>query len=133
MAQVGCLGDIIFSVSSRAVETINNAQWNGSARYAQHQRHLKDALVEFTGLDADTMSFDIYLSAQLGVDVMEELVKIWTYERKGKLLRLAIGEKAYGKYRWVIRSHKIQMRTYDKYGNLQSATVSVNLLEYTQS
>lgn len=130
---VGCLGDIIFSVSSRKIKTINNAQWSGSARYAQHQRHLKDTLVELTGLDPDGFSFDMYLSTQLGVDVMEELVKIWTYERKGKLLHLAIGEKSYGKYRWVIKSHKIRMQTYDRHGNLQSATVSVSLLEYVQS
>lgn len=130
---VGCLGDIIFSVSSRKIKTINNAQWSGSARYAQHQRHLKDTLVELTGLDPDGFSFDMYLSTQLNVDVMAELTKIWTYERKGKLLPLAIGDKAYGKYRWVIKNHKVQMQTYDKRGNLQAATVSVTLLEYTQS
>lgn len=133
MAQVGCLGDIIFIVSSQLIETINNAQWSGSARYAQHQRHLHDDLVEFTGIDPDTISFDIYLSTQLGVDVLRELTKIRTYERNGKLLLLAIGDKSYGQYRWVIRSHRIRMQTYDINGNLQSATVSVNLLEYTRS
>lgn len=130
MAQIGCLGDIIFTVSSEQVETINSMIWSGSARYGTHKRHVSNALTEFTGLDPDTISFDITLSIYLGVDPMGELVKIWTYERAGTTLPLVIGEKSYGKYRWCIENHKIKMETYDKAGNLTGATVSVNLLEY---
>lgn len=130
MAQIGCLGDIPFMVSSEQVETFRNMQWSGSARHNTHKRHLNDALTEFTGIDPDKMSFEMTISAYLGVDVMTELVKIWTYERQAQTLPLVIGEKAYGKYRWTITDHSIQMEFYDKDGNLSSATVSVNLLEY---
>jgi phage protein U len=130
MGQIGCLGDIVFTVSSDMVETIQNVQWAGSVRYAEHQRHNNNALTEFTGINADTVSFDMLLSAYLGVKVMNELVKIWTYERKGTSLPLVIGEKPYGKYRWVIKNHKIKMQTFDKAGNIIMATVSLNLLEY---
>jgi hypothetical protein len=130
MGQIGCLGDIAFIASSNLVETIQNMQWSGAARYAEHQRHKSNALTEFVGIAADTMSFDLTLSAYLGVKVMDELVKIWTYERKGISLPLVIGEKPYGKYRWVIKNHKIKMQYYDKSGNLTSATVNINLLEY---
>jgi hypothetical protein len=109
---------------------MKNVQWNGSARYATHQRHLTNALTEFTGIDPDTMSFDMFLSINLGVDVMAELVKVWTYEREGTAVPLAIGEKAYGKYRWCIKNHRIGMQDFDRKGNLLTATVSVNLLEY---
>jgi len=130
MAQIGCLGDIVFAVSSEQIETFKNMQWSGSVRYSTHKRHLSNALTEFTGIEPDTMSFEMTLSAYLGVDPMAELVKIWTYERKGQALPLVIGEKGYGKYRWCIENHKIKMETYDKAGNLTGATVSVNLLEY---
>lgn len=133
MAQVGCLGDIVFTVSSNVVETIDNVQWSGSVRFTEHQRHNTNALTEFTGIDADTMSFDMVLSAYLGVDVMAELVKIWTYERSGRALPLVLGDKGYGKYRWTITSHKIKFQTYDKRGALTGATVSVSLLEYLKS
>jgi hypothetical protein len=131
--QVGVLGDIIFQVSSNVVQTLDNLQWSGSARYGEHERHLTNALTEFTGIDPDTMSFDMELSAYLGVDPMAELVKIWTYERSGKPLSLVVGERAYGKYKWTIKSHKIKMRTYDKRGNVTGASVSVELLEYLKS
>ncbi|MEN6437012.1 MAG: phage tail protein, partial [Syntrophobacter sp.] len=121
--QVGCLGDIVFQVSSDTVETFDKIEWSGSARYSEHQRHLTNALTEFTGLDPDTISFEIVLSVYLGVEPMAELVKLWTYERSGKALPLVIGERPYGKYRWTIKRHKIKMQTHDKHGNLTGATV----------
>lgn len=131
--QVGVLGDIVFQVSSNVIKTLDNLQWSGSARYGEHSRHLTNALTEFTGIDPDTMSFDMELSAYLGVDPMAELVKIWTYERSGKPLSLVVGERAYGKYKWTIKNHKIKMKTYDKRGNVTSVSVSINLLEYLKS
>ena len=36
MGMVGCLGDIVFTVSDRTIKTIDNVTWSGSARYATH-------------------------------------------------------------------------------------------------
>lgn len=128
--QIGCLGEIVFEVNSNIIKTFAKMQWNGSVRYSEHQRHLSNALTEFTGINPDTMSFEMVLSVYLGVEPMAELIKLWDYERSGKAVSLVIGEKAYGKHRWVVKSHKTKMETYDKQGNLTGATVSVDLLEY---
>lgn len=128
--QIGCLGDIAFQVSADMVRTVSNMTWSGSANYNAHSQHLTDALTEFTGLAPDEMTFDIVLSAYLGVNPMTDINKIWEYERKGQALPLVIGSKAYGKYRWVIKSHKIKMETFSGSGDLMSATVSISLLEY---
>ena len=128
--QIGCLGEIVFEVSSKTVKTFDKMQWSGSARYSEHQRHLTHALTEFTGLNPDTISFEMVLSVYLGVEPMGELIKLWDYERSGKSVSLVVGDKAYGKYRWVVKSHKTKMQTFDKRGNLTGATVSVDLLEY---
>lgn len=130
MAQIGCLGDIIFTVSSDKIETPNNIQWSGSVRYSIHERHLTHALTEYTGIDPDTISFDLFLSSYLGVHPMEELIKLWAYERDGTPLIFVVGDKLYGKYRWTIKNHEIKMKTYDKYGSITGASVSVSLLEY---
>ena len=63
--QIGTLGEVVFSVSDSVVETINNFTWSGSARYSTHQRHLTHALTEFTGLDPDGITFDIFVSSYL--------------------------------------------------------------------
>ncbi|RKJ38147.1 hypothetical protein D7X94_17525 [Acutalibacter sp. 1XD8-33] len=130
MAVVGCLGQMVFQVSQEVLETIDGLEWSGSARYAVHQRHNQNALTEFTGLDPDKITFSMFLSQALGVDVMAELVKLWNYERKGESVYLVLGEKCYGKCKWNVVSHKIQAKNYDKYGNLESAEVSVELQEY---
>jgi hypothetical protein len=130
--QIGCLGDIAFKTSADMVRTVNDVTWSGSANYNTHSRHLTNALTEFTGLAPDEMTFEIVLSAFLGVNPMDDLTKLWEYERKGQTLPLVIGSKAYGKYRWTIKSHKIKMETFSSSGDLMSATVSVSLLEYVK-
>jgi len=130
--KIGCLGDIAFEVSDRRVQTIENASWSGSVQLTEHKRHLTDALVEYTGRNADTFSFDVKLSAWLGVNPWDALLKIWDYERNATPLPLIIGEKAYGKYKWLIKSHKVKLEETDGSGNLLSCTVSVSLIEYTR-
>ena len=128
--QIGTLGEILFSISDRAIETIQNFVWSGSARYSTHQRHLANALTEFTGLDPDSITFDIYVSAYLGVNPMTEVVQIWNYERGGTAVPLTIGTHAYGKYRWSILSHKMKAQDVDETGDMTSATISLTLQEY---
>jgi hypothetical protein len=129
--QVGLLGDIIFEVSDNKVQTISNAQWSGSANWQTHQRHLTNALTEFTGINPDKFSCDIVLSNYLGVqDVQTAIAKLWTYERNGTPVPLTIGKKGYGKYRWSVLSHSIKLEQYDRDGNVTSCTVTVQLQEY---
>ena len=130
MAIVGCLGDVIFTVSRSVVRTLDNMTWSGSARYATHERHLTHALTEFTGLDPDKITFDILLSADLGVDPIAEVVNLWNIERSGQTVPLTVGTKGYGKYRWNILKHDMKMKTFYANGDVHTATVSVSLQEY---
>mgnify|MGYP001028682286 CR=1 FL=1 len=135
MAVIGYLGasaeeGLIFQVSSETLETVNNMIWSGSARYATHQRHLTHALTEFTGLDPDKITFDITFLAQLGVEPMAELKKLWKYNREGTALQLVLGDHGYGKYRWTITSVKEKTTYTDVHGSIYCADVSVSLQEY---
>ncbi len=135
MALIGYLGKsaddgIQFVVSSEVFRTPKNMQWSGSAQYTTHKRHATHALTEFTGLDPDRFSFDILLTTALGVDPLKEVVKIFDYERNGEALGLVIGGKAYGKYRWTIKSHETKIDYTDKVGDMYVVEVSVELLEY---
>lgn len=133
MAHIGCLGSIPFYVSSNSVKTISNVQRAGAARYGEHKRHLSTTLTEFTGVDAGSVSFDMVLSAYLGVDPGSEINQIVNYMNRGKTLPLVIGDEIIGKYRWTIKSYSVKMQTFGKGGSLTSATVSISLLEYLRS
>lgn len=131
MSSIGCLGDVIFEVSRTTVKTLNNIQWNSGARWEAHERHLGDPALEYVGMEADQIKFDVYLSKALGVNPMEEIVKLFEYERNGTTLPLVIGNKAYGKYRWIIESTTRKFEQTDPTG-VVAVTVSLSLKAYTR-
>lgn len=128
--EIGALGSVPFYVSNYAVQTIQNVVWSGGGNYASHKRIAGTTLVEATGSDADTISFDMVLSANLGVNPLDAIAQILNAEREQTFLLLTIGDHAYGRYRWLIESHKIKLDQFDLNGNLMTATVSVKLVEY---
>lgn len=131
MAVIGTLGtDIVFSVSRKQVKTFDGLTWDSSVRYAEHDRHLKDTLLEYTGLEADTISFSVLFSIFLGVDPMQEIIKLLTAEREGRVMRLVIGSKAYGKNKWVITKTSKNLQRFDNRGNLLAAKVEISLKAY---
>ncbi len=130
MATIGTLGNIVFSVSQNKTSTFNDLKWESSARYAEHDRHLQETLIEFVGTDNDTITFSMYFSVFLGINPMKEIVKLLEAERSGKIMRLVIGPKAYGKNRWVITKTSKDLDRFDAKGNLLIASVSVTLAAY---
>lgn len=128
--RIGCLGDIPFVVSSDAVLTPTNFTESASATYATHQRHLDNAITEFIGNNPDTITFDMEISAWLGVDPQGEINKLWDYIRNAKPISLVVGNIVYGKYRWVVKSFKTKTKHTSKDGTWMAVTVSVSLLEY---
>ena len=116
---IGCLGDIVFQASEETVRTLSNMAWSGSARYAVHERHLANALTEFTGLDPDRI-----------IEPMAEVVKLWNIEREGRAVPLTIGTHGYGKYRWNIVKLELKPCAHYVNGDIHTATVSVSLQEY---
>ena len=130
---IGCLGDIPFLVSEDVVRTLDNMTWSGTARFSTHNRHLHNALTEFTGLDPDKITFDMVLSTDLGTDPMEEVTKIMNYERAASALPLTIGTHGYGKYRWNITKHEVKPQAFFRNGDMHTATVSISLQEYLRS
>lgn len=138
MAVIGYLGKdtsdcVLFTVSDDFVLSPENMKWSGSARYATHQRHNTHALTEYTGMDPDGFTFDITLTAMLGIVPMDEIVKLWKYERDGEAVALTIGSKGYGKYRWNVVKHSTKITYTDGRGEVYAAVVSVTLQEYLRS
>ena len=130
MANIGVLGSIVFAVSSRQIRTFDSLQWGSSARYAEHDRHLRSTLLEFTGIDADDMSFDMYFSVFLNVNPQAEINRLLLAERNGLAMRLVIGRRVYGRNRWVILNTDKTLEKFDGRGNLLVARVNVKLKEY---
>lgn len=131
MAQIGTLGDIVFSVSQKTVKTFEDLKIDSKTNYAKLTRHNKKPLLEFQYNDIDTASFSIYLSAFLGVNPLSMQDKIDKYRKQGKILSLVIGGKKYGT-KWVITSHSKDYQKFDDKGNLLIAKSTISIEEYPE-
>ncbi|RPF48266.1 GpU protein [Hydrogenoanaerobacterium saccharovorans] len=130
MAVIGSWSNIVFSVSRREIKTFDSLKWNFGAKYATHEVHLKDPILEFVGTDVETISFSMLFSAFLGVNPMTEINKLHNAVRKGKVSRLIIGKKTFGKNKWVITKVENQLERYDNRGNLLAAKANVTMQAY---
>ena len=113
---VGCLGGIIFAVFDGYVKTIKDMVQSVSARYTTHQRAGGKALAEFTGTDADTITFDIELSAYLGVAPSKQREILKGYVDNHTTLPFVLGNEVFGSYRWVIKSARFKTKYTDAFG-----------------
>lgn len=129
MATIGALGKTTFSVTKKAIRTFNNLKWDSSVQFASHDRHLLPPKLEYTGINSDTITFDMYFSVFLGLDPLKEIENLLASERKGEVMRLVIGNKIYGG-RWVITNTSKALNYFDKKGKLLVAKVGVSLLAY---
>jgi phage protein U len=127
---VGALGDVVFEVSAKVVKTFDDFEWSSSAKYESHERHLDEDLPEYTGTKNDEISLSIFLSKHLGVDPQAEYTKLLQAERSAKVMPLVIGEKAYGKNKWVITKSKRKVKEWGPAGKPSVIEVSLTLLHY---
>ncbi len=130
--RVGSLGEIVFSVSSNKVETFSGLKISSSASFGSHKRHCGNEIIEFTGNDADSITFNMTLSEILGADVESMLKKLHEYKKTGKTLKLVIGKKVIGNYRWVITKMTITPKHYGKKAEILTADVAITLKEYNK-
>ena len=130
MALIGSWGDFTFEVSRESVKTFTGLKWDSSVKYATHDRHLKEPLLEFTGKDVESMSFSMLFTIFLGVNPIKEIAKLLQAMRRGEVHRLVIGPKAYGTNKWVITKLSNALERYDNRGNLLVASVNVTMNSY---
>lgn len=130
MAKIGTFGGLTFEVSDKLIRTFENLKWDISAKYATHDRHLKEDLLEFLGPEPDGISLPIKFSVFLGTNPTKEIEKLRTMIRSGQAERLVIGGHVYGSYKWVITKMSATMATYDNKGNCWAASTTLTLKEY---
>lgn len=128
--KIGSLGDIIFEISDDVVQSINKMEYSGSANISTHALRLRKGMPEFTGTTPDQISVTVRVAKILGADPADMIAKVKTYSENGSILRLQVGKKTVGEYRWIINKYKITYEDYDMKGELVDATINLTLTEY---
>lgn len=130
MALIGVWGDLIFSVKQNEIKTFDKLKWDVGAKFTTHTRHLKAPLLEFTGVDVESISFSMFFSVSLGTNPKREIDKLIRALQEGKAHRLVLGTDNYGK--WVMEKISNTMEQVDNRGNLIVASVSVTMKSYAE-
>lgn len=130
MATVGTMGDVVFSVSSSRIRTFDDYKRVGSVKVSAHEIIGKKSVLEFTGLEPETITFSIQLRADRGVTVQKELTKLRNMRDAGKVFPLIIGGKPVSDNHWMITSLSEGVTFWTHRGGMISANVDVSLQEY---
>lgn len=128
---IGSLGDVVFKIDDKTMQTFTELNWDSKASYSKHSRHMKKQLVELTGFEADEVSFTMTLSAYLGVNPEKMLKKLENLKNTGAVNTLVLGTTVIGS-KWVVEQIKRKVQNTYKDGTLVSCEVTVTLLEYPE-
>jgi len=128
---IGTLGNVVFSVSSKKVQTFNNLSWKKSYKYATHNMFGRKGLVEYTGMDPDEIELDMDFSIFTGVNPMKMLKALEKMAKKHKIAKLIIGQEVIGNS-WVITGIQVESQTFFRDGTMMAASVKVSIKEYVE-
>lgn len=129
---IGTLGsNIIFEVSDDVVLTLRNMKREVSGRWTEHETMGEKPKAEFLGAGLQTVSFDIQLSATLGVRPRAVMESIEAMIEHGTAEYLIIGNKPVGRNPFRLLSSSEEWNTIYNGGQLARAMVSISLGEYT--
>nr|WP_302600029.1 phage tail protein [uncultured Cellulosilyticum sp.] len=129
---IGALGDILFKVSYKNINTFQDLVRSSSGRWAYHEVHMQKPRSEFLGPNLDTITFSMQFDSSLGRNPRYDMEKLMKLTRTGEALPLVIGGDALGYYRWTVESTEQTYKQVDKNGRVISGAITVTLKEYVK-
>lgn len=125
---IASFGKITFKVTEKEIKIFNDFSISRKARYVAHERINNKPLLQFMGLDADSISFNMQLVQGLTGDVSDDLKTLQDMFKKAEVHPLFLGQKKLGSF--VIESISEAYSMMDNFGNLEIVNVSLSLREY---
>lgn len=126
---IGTLGKMVFSVSENQVNNFKDLKRDVSVKYAIHEIINSKPIVEFTGVELETLSLAIELNAHLGINVSKSIKDWIEICKKAKVLRFILGGEVIGS-KWVVQSVSTAYNVITSNGKIISASLDIKLQEY---
>ena len=129
---LGTLGEYEFEVSSESIRTFQGLKFSNSAAYTEHKVLGREALIEFTGLNASTASLTLTLDITQGVDPSTEITELYETMNAHEALAFTLGGLVMGRGLWVIESLDEDYEQVSSKGVVMRAKVDLKLREYIE-
>ena len=126
----GMLGpNITFKVTNKTLRTIKNLSRSNKANYSTHKLINKVGIIEFTGVDPETITFEAIFSAWLGENPEKWRKKLYNMLKKGKAVTFVLGTSPIGG-QWVVESLSFSTELFWKDGTPGEYKATIGLKEY---
>lgn len=124
---IGSWGGLVFEVSDNKILTTPALSRSIQANLAEHAT--PEPLTEFTGRGAETISFDVSLRGDLGVNPRVESERVFEYCRTGARYPLLLGRETVGGpgALWICESASDVQEIIDGFGNVLKSLLSISL------
>lgn len=130
---IGQLGDYEFEVSAQSIKTFDGLKMSEGASWTEHKVLGRKGLLEFTGLNAGSLSLKISLNENLGVEPLEEIAAFREYMEEGAAVIFMLGDEVIGSDYWVIESLDEEYSEIDSKGRVRRADLNLKLKEYVDN
>lgn len=130
---IGQLGDYEFEVSAQSIKTFDGLKMSEGASWTEHKVLGRKGLLEFTGLNAGSLSLKISLNENLGVEPLEEIAAFREYMEEGTAVIFMLGDEVIGSDYWVIESLDEEYSEIDSKGRVRRADLNLKLKEYVDN
>ena len=127
---IGQLGDYEFEVSAQSIKTFDGLKMSEGASWTEHKVLGRKGLLEFTGLNAGSLSLKISLNENLGVEPLEEIAAFREYMEEGTAVIFMLGDEVIGSDYWAIESLDEEYSEIDSKGRVRRADLNLKLKEY---
>ena len=127
--KTGMLGSVTFEVTEKTYRTISNLSRSNKANYSTHKLVAKKGILEFTGVDPETISFEMLFSAWLGENPEKWRKKLNKMLEKGKAVTFVLGTSPIGT-KWVIEDLNFTTGLFYKDGTPAEYKATVSLKDY---
>ena len=129
---IGSLGDFVFEVSADFVRTLKDLKIDGSVSFAEHNVIGGKQLLEFTGSNVATVTFNIQFLAMFGLVPTEEVKRLREIRDNGEAVYFIVDGEPQGKDRWVVTQIAESWDHLDKGGSPHLLDASLTLKEYVE-
>lgn len=126
---LGSYGKITFKVTEEEIKIFDNFNITRKARYVAHERINNKPLLQFMGLDADSISFNMQLVQGVTGNVSDDLKTLQDMFKKAEVHPLFLGQKKLGSF--IVESMSEAYSMIDNFGNIEMVTINLSLKEYT--
>ena len=118
---IASFGKITFKVTEEEIKIFDNFNITRKARYVAHDRINNKPLLQFMGLEADSISFNMQLVQGVTGNVSDDLKTLQDMFKKAEVHPLFLGQKKLGSF--IIESINEAYKILDNLGNLEIVNV----------